>query len=172
MIESIAILLSLIIFYQDMKERAVSWFLFPALAVSIFLLTIFKNNFEIILSNILFNLGFIALQIISLTLWISFKNKRFVNIFTNYFGVGDLLFFIAISSYFSPVNFVLFFVISLLSILVLWIFVSKRIRERNIPLAGLMSAVMTIVFVLNFAFPEICFQNDFQIINYIFNIYG
>jgi H+/Cl- antiporter ClcA len=112
-------------------------------------------------SAVFFNLAFIALQLIFLTLWISFKNKKWTNIIDTYLGLGDILFFVAISSAFSPIQFVLFYLISIVITLIAFVVYKWKSEKANseIPLAGAMSVVLIICMLLSITIPQLNFYN-------------
>ncbi len=89
------------------------------------------------------------------------KNKRIVNIIDTYIGLGDVLFFAVMAAAFSPINFIVFYLVStvltLISFLV-YTFVKKQPGE--IPLAGAMSIGMLLLMLLNAFMPSLNFYND------------
>lgn len=124
--------------YQDFKDRTVYWFLFPFLFVVLGILSTAKTGIEQTGMNALVNSAFVALQLLLATTYFSLKNGKLTNLFANYFGVGDLLFLFSISVGFSFVNFIAFYIISLL--LTILLFIAVVIKQQNrayqIPLAG------------------------------------
>jgi hypothetical protein len=76
-------------------------------------------------------------------------------------GVGDLLFFPAVCFTFSPVNFVLFFVLSLATILLFKPFTRMK---SNFPLAGGISALMFFTILAGLIIPADLY-NDVYILN-------
>lgn len=141
----------LAMFYQDLKYRAISWFIFPSLALSITLFLINKEiPFLTIAENFIINNLLLILQLGILTVLFSFREKRWVNITNGYLGWGDILFFAAISPYFSPVSFVAFYCVSLLITLVITIpFFIKTPQTFKIPLAGLQAITLTVLLTVN-----------------------
>lgn len=119
---------------QDFKYRAISWYCFPGLALLLIL-----SNPEFELYSCLLNVGFVALIYVLLTAWFSIKNRRMVHLHHEHLGIGDVLFLISISVYFSPLNFFAFYLFSLILIVIgtgLYILVKKP-AQFTIPLAGL-----------------------------------
>ena len=139
-----------ILLWQDWKQRAIHW----VWIVALFALITSKTWMHIGTTEMLeagaLNLGFLALQAIALTLWFSLKNKRLVNILKGHLGLGDVLFFIALSAAFAPLNFILFFVIGSFFVLlvhVLYLLLAKK-PNKLIPLAGSLSGALMICLVL------------------------
>jgi hypothetical protein len=96
-----------------------------------------------------FNLLFIGLQLAILTIYFSLKNRRVVNITHQLLGWGDILFFLAAAFYLSVLNFVFFYVGSLIVVLfcwLLWQLISVK-GGRYIPLAGFQS-ILLIMFLI------------------------
>lgn len=155
------ILLSLVV-YQDFKQREISWILLPLLFISFALKAFFVVQMKEIVFAILFNIGFIVFQLFFLTLWVSFKNKRWVNIINVQLGLGDILFFIAITSAFATIQFIVFYVVSITVTLAGFIIYKLRLKNVNpeIPLAGAMSAILIFFIVLSIILPQFNFYGD------------
>jgi|SRR3989344_8714186 len=160
-IQSCLIVCLLFIAFQDFKQRAISWFLIPLLLIG-FVYTAFQNSrYEIVLKDVAFNLSFIMLQLVLLTVYMSVKNKKIVNIVNTYIGIGDILFFVVIAAAFSPFNFIVFYLTSTILTLfgfMLYALIKKSTKE--IPLAGSMASVMIVLMAINFCFPNLNFYND------------
>ncbi|MCH2045461.1 MAG: hypothetical protein MK212_15190 [Saprospiraceae bacterium] len=99
-----------------------------------------------------FNLSFILVQLILLSIYFSIKHRQWINISKDYLGLGDILFFIPLSLLFSPFYFVVFFVLSLsliLSIvLIRQVFFVKA--QANIPLAAALSLTLLLFLSLEY----------------------
>jgi len=123
------------IIYEDFKFRAIHWYWL------VLILMIGFWHFDFHLEQSLINLSLLLIQFLVLTCYFSFKEKKWINITDKYLGLGDLLFFIPLALFFSPVNFLLFFVGSIIGTLMLMLclkIVTKQILE-TIPLAGFQS---------------------------------
>jgi hypothetical protein len=149
LLKILVLTLLLTIFIQDFKTRAVYWVAFPILFTSLCILHYIKYYaFSEIWQPTLVNFAFLALQISLISLYFSIKNKRFVNIVNGLLGLGDILFLLSITAYLSALNFLFFYVISLLLVLLAWS-VRQSIsvkKNREIPLAG-MQALILMVFL-------------------------
>lgn len=130
----ILLLCLLVVCYQDSKHRTIHVFL-PVLIFStscFFLYTYQKNDYVTILKNI----GFFILTLGFLILYMSIKNKGFQNPFQNYFGLGDLFYYISIAPLFVLKNYILYFIFSLIFSLVMFAVFRKKMNSQTIPLAG------------------------------------
>lgn len=63
----------------------------------------------------------------------------------HYFGLGDLLFYIAITPLFLLHNYVLFFILSLFFAVCMQFGLKKIIKEQTVPLAGFSSLFLFII---------------------------
>lgn len=131
-----------IIFWQDAKFRHIHIVLpILAFACSYSISNYLQGNLQLIGINVLF----FSITIIVLTLYMSIKNKSFLNPFQNYFGLGDLLFYIAITPLFVLYNYVLFFITSLLFAIVMQFVLRKWIKKDAVPLAGLSALLLLFI---------------------------
>lgn len=126
------------VFYQDMRYRAVSWFAFPLLLALLIFLTPGSVNVNSLFMDLVFNLSFLLLQLGILTVYFSVKQQKLVNITQGLLGWGDILFLLCLAFYLSPVNYLLFYVGSLIAVLLISLLASKNGAAKNkVPLAGL-----------------------------------
>lgn len=125
-----------LIFYQDLKERLVYWFLFPILGICSAVL--FHNSTlpELFYVSIGMNLMFIAILMAVLFLYAKLKLRSDLD---KVFGLGDMLMFICIAFSFSTISFIVIFVFSLFFALVLHLIVKQRTQLQTVPLAGYIS---------------------------------
>ncbi len=134
--------------FQDFKERAVTFILFPCLGLFLIILHLYNTSEELFLLAIIAN-GILISCILSI-LFIYTKyiaKKQFLN---TSFGLGDLLFFYAFSLGFPTVTFVLLFVGSILFSLLVFL-ISKTGKElKTVPLAGLMGLFLIGVTLASF----------------------
>ena len=126
------------------------------------------NEMKFELNTILINLAFIFLQLLFLTIYFSIRQKQVIDITKAYLGWGDILFWIALSFLFSPLNFFSFYFISmLLSLISALVIRGIRKEASTIPLAGIQAFVLVFVLVINFFFHFTAFQDDGLIENII-----
>jgi len=157
-----------LICYQDMRYRAVYWVCFPILS----LLLLFQKQWHVGIIDSLIDAGygllFFAVQLFLLWVYFAIKNKKPVDITKEYLGLGDVLFLLALTFYFSPVNYVLFYIGSLIIVLIYALFQQLWLKRDNfqIPLAGLQALLFSIIFILSFVNPNLKLYSDFWIYGY------
>lgn len=146
---AILLLCLAIVFIQDWKFRKIH-VVFPLVifAISFFIIAIKKHD---LLKIVLLNAGFFLTTLGILTIYMGLKSKKFLNPFQHYFGLGDLLFYLAITPLFLLKNYILFFILSLLFAIILQFGLKKFIREETIPLAGF-TALFLIIVILKDSF--------------------
>jgi cytochrome bd-type quinol oxidase subunit 2 len=137
----------LVLFFQDWKYRAIH----VVLPILIFLSSYFIIKQENKLSNkiMILNLCFFLITLSILTLYMSLKNKRFLNPFQNYFGLGDLLFYISIAPLFNLKNYVLFFILSMIFAICLQFTLRKKMKHNTVPLAGFSALFLFIILAMD-----------------------
>lgn len=136
----------LIVFIQDWRYRRIHL----VLPIIIFVLSYFaiERKHKSIINIMGFNLAFLLITLSFLIIYMSLKNKKILNPFQNYFGIGDLLFYIAVTPLFLLKNYILFFILSMVFAIVLQIILRKVISEKTVPLAGF-TAVFLLLLVLS-----------------------
>ena len=136
MIKVLLFLLFLIVFYQDLKMRAVHWVLFP-LVFGISILYTFK---EFQLDHLGANVMFLILLLGSLTVYLSLRNGTLVNITKGFFSWGDILFLVAIVPLFNFTSFMLFFTVGTLLTVIVHLLARLIVKQNEtIPFAGYMA---------------------------------
>lgn len=145
--------LCLIIFYQDLKYRGVSWPIFVLLfATTIGLAIVNKVN----LIEIILNVSFVSIILATLFLYSFIKRKKVYNILKSDLGLGDILFFYAITPLLYSIWFQYFFVFGLLGSLILFLFFIKGNDNPTIPLAGYLA-----IFLLFLGCLDLFFDTNF-----------
>ena len=136
--------------------------MFPALAIV--LGAIRYNVIQDVMMSVLpaiINVVFLALQLALLTVYFSIKEGRAINITKNLIGWGDLLFLVAIAFYFSVLNYILFYVLSLVLTLIVWkIWTVRRASSKEVPLAGLQAMIFLIFAVCDWLSPQLKLTDD------------
>lgn len=134
----------LIVFFQDLKYRRIH----VVLPIAMFVLSIYTIQLRpLLVKNIVLNSAFFMLILSILVVYMSLKNKKFLNPFTHYFGIGDLLFYLAVTPLFMLPNFILFFILSMFFALTLQLAFKKVIKENTVPLAGFAALFLFIVLI-------------------------
>lgn len=134
------------LFYQDIKERKVSVWI---LMIGIFLgglIHFSKQPIIVFLSNV--GINFVFVSLIFGVLWLYAKLKLKKRIF-EVFGLGDLLFFILLAMSLPILSFLILFVFSLIFSLVVFMLLKINWKEPTVPLAGLQSLFLGLVFIAN-----------------------
>lgn len=132
------------IFFQDLKNREVHLFWFFILLFSTAFLYIQNTVWQVFLISSLINLTIVLIISFITFLYIKFKLK--MN-FEQAFGLGDLLFFIAVSFAFATYSFLMVFVIGLLFSLLMHIIVKRFQTKQSVPLAGYMSLFFALCYI-------------------------
>ncbi|MBN2786865.1 MAG: hypothetical protein JXQ69_00950 [Paludibacteraceae bacterium] len=151
----------LFIFYQDIRYRAISWWTLPFLFGTLLLVELLDNDVKLLLENGKINLVVFIVELVLIFIYFSIKNNQITNIFKSYLGLGDVLFFVVITPFFHPIDFLFFQIISLLIILIfsLGYGLKKKYWTFKIPLAGILSVLFYISFVFNHFFPnQLCLR--------------
>jgi hypothetical protein len=155
--------------FQDFKYRAVYWFLFPGLSLLLYYMKYPKAGNLLTLQDAIYALSFLAVQLIILFLYFTVKNRKAVNILKSHLGLGDVLFLVAISFYLSPVNYLLFYVFSLLLIIIYVLMLNlTRKKMEQIPLAGLQAIFFTLLLVAEIAIPKLKMYQDDWIVQFAY----
>jgi hypothetical protein len=134
----------LLLFYQDLRNRHVHVFLFPPL----FGLLFWYKEAWLYSIDLLFNIGFVLLVMLLLSVYVSLKNKEITNPFKNYFGLGDLLFLVAITPISKINSFMFIFIAGTLFVLVTHLIVNSFIPSETIPYAGYFSIFLIALLLL------------------------
>lgn len=160
----IIVFLSLVfIFYQDMRYRAVYWICFPVLAMLLFNLKYRFTGFLNGLTDAGYGLSFLLIQFLFLWIYFSVKNRRMINLTNDYLGWGDILFLIVITFYLSPGNYVLFYICSLILVLIYAILQKYSLEKKSnkhIPLAGLQAMLLALLMITDHLFNAFTLYSD------------
>ena len=124
---------------QDFRYRAISWYAFPLLAG----LMMFENK-DFRLADAIVNIGFLLVNFILTALITSLRSKKYVNLLHAHIGLGDLLMLACLALYFTPINFFVFYLSSLLFISIavgIYLILSKP-NNYTVPLAGMQGMLL------------------------------
>lgn len=140
--------------WQDVRERAISWYLFPLLFLLGFFASFFADkNIELIIRDLLKNWAIIFIQLLILFTVFYFKNKGAGRSLSRYLGIGDILFLVSVSTYFSSLYFLIFYILGLVFSLLTHAFFQKlKIYPNNnntVPLAGFLAVFLSIFIGVN-----------------------
>ncbi|MEX0289620.1 MAG: hypothetical protein AB3N14_10970 [Flavobacteriaceae bacterium] len=142
------ILYCLVIAYEDFKERAVIWIVFPVLGICMGLLHLLNSSVESFFLFGLTNTLMISAIILILFLYTKYVTKKqFLN---TSLGLGDILFFYALGIGFPPFTFVVIFTAAMLFSLLFFVLSKKLKKQGTVPLAGLMGIFLIAVITASF----------------------
>lgn len=155
-VTGIIVVVLLLIVVEDVRHRAVSWPLFPLLAISIVVYTYTKKEAPSLPSYLLYvfiNAAFVSLQLLLLKLYFLVKHRANTPLINSRIGLGDLLFLYAIAFYFTPLLFILFYLFTLLvttaTAVVYMLINNHRASQKTVPLAGIQALFLLIFMVIN-----------------------
>ncbi|PRY48091.1 hypothetical protein B0I27_11625 [Arcticibacter pallidicorallinus] len=136
----------LLLFAQDMRWRAVYWWMYPVLTILLILDRLSGVDAFAIMVDTSWNLVFLSVQFLLLSLYFRIKYKTWTNLTREHIGWGDILFLLCLGCYLPPINYLFFYMLSLGVILLfsLLVIALKR-RSLNIPLAGLQAMIFAVV---------------------------
>jgi len=139
---------------QDWKYRSIHWWCLPVLAVAITGRVLLTYNWESVALFGGYNVAFLVLQFVVLTLWFSLRNGHWILLTRQHLGWGDVLFFLAIAFAFAPHHFLLFCIAGSLFALLLHLAVRQWFSKQSklIPLAGYLSVVVLLWLGLEWVF--------------------
>jgi hypothetical protein len=140
---AILLLCLVLIFIQDIKHRRIHVIL-PIVIFSISFFIIPLKKYDLVEISLL-NTGFFFITLSILTLYMSLKSKKFLNPFEHYFGLGDLLFYVAITPLFVLKNYILYFILSMIFAILMQLGLKKIIKEETVPLAGFSALFLFII---------------------------
>jgi hypothetical protein len=156
------------IFIQDFLYRGVYWFLFPVLVTALIFLHFLQHTyFSPLWQPLLLNIGFILVQLLLLTGYLSLKRRKLVNITAGLLGWGDVLFLLSIAFYLSFLNYVFFYTASLPIVLFFWLVWQLLSKNKNlhIPLAGFQSLLFIVFLASDWWYFHINIANDNWLLN-------
>jgi hypothetical protein len=162
-LEIIIIAVLLLVFFQDIRSKSVYWVLFPVLTALFILLHIVQHySFEATWQSVVINSSFLIIQFLLVSLYFSIKNKHWVNITDGFLGWGDILLLQSIAFYLSVLNFLFFYISSLLASLMIWLLWQVLSKEKNkhIPLAGFQALIFTVFLAGDWWFKLFDLTND------------
>jgi hypothetical protein len=138
----------LIVFYQDYKDRFVYWFLYPLVGLLVFSIQIGSVTIFSALINVGLNLLFVFFFLVVSYLYS--KTRLQPGSFREVLGEGDVLFFIFISFSFATVSFLVLFVFSLFFSLLLHLLFKYKNTDKTVPLAGYMALFFGSIYAISF----------------------
>ena len=155
-----------VIMYQDFKTRSIVWVVIPALIVFFMAQNILTVGLGGTGKNFLINFLFYSMQLLLISFYFSIKKRKLVRIADNYLGWGDILFLLTLCLAFSPVNFLVFYLVSLSVVLLTSLIyrIAVKQREFQIPLAGGIAIAYSLCLVMDYLLPAFDRFNDTMLI--------
>ncbi len=151
-----------VVVVQDFKSREISWFLIPLLFIGFIAYAILNIGISELLTYFGINLYIVFSSLLGATIIISIRNRKLTNIINTHLGLGDVLFFVVLTTVFSPINFILFYIgsIFIASLIYGGIALFSKQHQLLTPLAGAMSVLLIITIVLDQFISTIqCYQD-------------
>jgi hypothetical protein len=162
----VLIIILLLVVYYDFRYMAIPLYLL-ILAVSISIIrlllsTDFRHGLSMAGINIL---GSSMLMLLTFLIVFIYRGKLF-NPLNSLLGIGDLVFLPVLCFSFSPLNFIVFFILSLAFILLVKLLIFRS--GKIIPLAGSQS-VMLIFVIIETVIARFNSYNDILLINLLYS---
>jgi hypothetical protein len=155
----------IMISYYDFKYRAIPVYLILIAVIVSILFAVTRNGLPDVLKYSSVNTGIIVFQLSLTFAYLSAKKGRFINLFQSFLGLGDLCFFIVLIFCFSPINFIVFLIISGFVTIVCHI---RANSQTLIPLAGCQALVLCILLLVTLITETIQPYNDLLIAEALF----
>jgi hypothetical protein len=137
-----------ILAFQDIKDREVSWILFPVLSITLTMLHFHNVDWPTLGVSILINI--ITVSFVVFLLWLITRfvfHKAFLNVS---FGLGDLLLFYTLALGFPTVTFIYLFIGAIGFALLAFLPMKLFLKSDTVPLAGLMGIFLMAVLFISF----------------------
>jgi len=152
-----------IIAFQDFSQRSVTlWVLVVLLAASSGL-SWTESNWNSLLHKTYPTAGFLILVLAVLLLYYRIKGQKIKDVVDQKLGMGDILFLAAVIPLFSLTGFIVFFLSSLIIILIGALVYEKTTRKGTlIPLAGLQALCLITTLGLNELFWKQTYTGGFM----------
>lgn len=166
----IIIILLASISYQDIKHREINWLLFPLLVIAFVIQACLRYPIIVYLRTCGINISLLIVQICLLTFYYLLKGRNFKSIINTSLGLGDLILLISMSFAFTTVNYILFYLTSLIFSLITWTFLKSFTLKNSklIPLAGLISIYTIIIIIVDILSHHFDRLNDNYLIQLIY----
>lgn len=145
-----------LIAYQDYKYRAVAVYVYILLFSAVIAYGLTESAWQVVFWNSLINSALVLTMTSVLYFLYFLKEKRVNGFFNTKLGMGDLLFWVAVTPLFSPLNYLLWLIFSMIISLVIYLvgrLIQPSKKELNkIPLAGIQAIVLLVIIFLNAVF--------------------
>lgn len=160
------ILFLAVIAFQDYFSRSISIVLIVVLSLLSIAKGIMENNILYFSSIVAINFLILILVISLLLVYYIIRTGKLTWIFDRYIGWGDIIFFVALSFMFSPLNFIVFFTSALIISLMSAIVINLTGNKQPVPLAGIMATVLIPVILFSSLGNINCYSDNYLILLY------
>jgi len=148
----VLLLLMGIIAWCDFRYRSIPVLLLFLFAILITFFSLLINACYRTLQDFLYNIIFLALQLLMLTAYFSIKARKAINIFNSVFGWGDVTMLGILTMGFTLVNYIVFlfsvYFLSLTYSLLKFLLLRDRSYMKKIPLAGFLATGYFVLLIL------------------------
>lgn len=137
---TLLLLTLLVLAFQDVRKRQVWVLLFPIICG----LSLWYKWQTMQWEQLIWNLGFILVCLLGLTLYLTLKTKQLVLIWKGYFSWGDILFLVAITPLLWFPTYLVYFTVGTILSLVIHtvVLITQKKTTKSVPYAGYMSLVL------------------------------
>lgn len=102
------------------------------------------------IADAVWNLAFLLVQFMCLSFYFRVKYMRWTNLTREHIGWGDILFLLCLGFYLPPINYLFFYLLSLVGVLFVSVCIMVLRRGQwKIPLAGLQAMLLAMVILTN-----------------------
>ncbi|RZS92312.1 hypothetical protein [Aquimarina brevivitae] len=146
-LHTVVVISLLCIVYQDIQYRAVYWFLFPIIIIGSGILHYTHTMDFYFYTSTLLN----SILVLSILTILFLYNRIIVkkSFFKEVFGLGDVLFFVALAVAFPTITFIIIFCFALFFSMLVWLIFRKKAKHNTVPLAGYMALFLTGVYTMS-----------------------
>ena len=140
---------------QDFRERQVYVYCYPLLAISALGVQYTHCGFgDLFIENVIVNSSILLVQFGIIAVYFKYVRGTALKAAI---GLGDLLFYFCLTLFMSVPVFIVFNILSLLTVIVLYLLVRKQlaIHRNSIPLAGIQAACLIIVQTYDYCYMNI-----------------
>lgn len=162
-----------VIIYQDLKTRSIHGYLLLLFIISIMINGLYKLPVKQLFEYFLLNLGFMILQLLGVFIYFFLKSKKITVVVNRQLGLGDIILILILCFSFSPLNYILFIMISLVLTLCLHsiFFLLRKGAHTTIPLAGYISFFYVCLIIVGGEIAGYNIYSDILIENWMLNLY-
>ncbi len=152
----LALFISLLyISYEDLCFRKLD----IRAGVILFIICIINNNlsggFWI---DLFYNMMFLFVLLVMLYFYFTVRDKSFKMPLKERLGIGDIVFFIAVTPLFYLKDFMLFFITGMLMSILQHLVFQRFMRTKTIPLAGFLANYLLLILIIHYIFDFNCLK--------------